>query len=321
MSALLEAEALGGLDDAERAELESYRTAFSALTDVCVRASKGDLEARVPMLAGEGEVVLARNALNRLLDLTDAFVREAGASLEAASEQRFHRAFLVRGMLGSFREGAETVNQARAAMQQAAERLAETEQSRLRLADAFEEAVLSASEQVAAASTELGATAGVLTESTHAAVAESEHAAGTIATLLTSSHQIREVVTMINRVAAQTRLLALNATIEAARAGEAGRGFAVVATEVKNLASQTAEATERIEQEVTGVQDAAAQAGQVLDEISQTIRSMHEEVLAIGVAVNGDNGRAMGGSDFSGLSQLAEILRVEVTGFLSELRS
>ena len=317
---LIEPEFAPALDADERSELEAYRAAFSELTRACDRAARGDLEVRVPMLVGNAEIQGVRNALNGLLDLTDAFVREAGASLQAASERRFHRAFLVRGMRGAFRDGAETVNRGREAMRRTADELAETERHRLRLADGFEDAVLSASEQVAAASTELGATAGVIAKSTQAAVEESDRATATIATLDASSRQIQQVVTLINQVAAQTRLLALNATIEAARAGEAGRGFGVVATEVKSLADQTAEATARIEGEVNGVQEAAEEAGRVLVEISNTIRSMHQEVTAISDAVNGGGGNSTA-VDMSGLSQLAEILRSEVTGFLAELRS
>ena len=317
---LIEPEFAPALDADERSELEAYRAAFSELTRACDRAARGDLEVRVPMLVGNAEIQGVRNALNGLLDLTDAFVREAGASLQAASERRFHRAFLVRGMRGAFRDGAETVNRGREAMRRTADELAETERHRLRLADGFEAAVLSASEQVAAASTELGATAGVIAKSTQAAVEESDRATATIATLDASSRQIQQVVTLINQVAAQTRLLALNATIEAARAGEAGRGFGVVATEVKSLADQTAEATARIEGEVNGVQEAAEEAGRVLVEISNTIRSMHQEVTAISDAVNGGGGNSTA-VDMSGLSQLAEILRSEVTGFLAELRS
>lgn len=306
-------------DDASRAELELYRAAFRAISDVAKRAAAGDLEARVPMLDGGDQFVEVRTHLNRMLDLSDAFVRETAGSLRAAGEGRFHRAFLPNGLLGSFRAAAVTVNDARRTMAASNAALRAADGARAALADEFETAVLGASEQVSGASTELGATASSLTLSARAAVDETERAATTIATLDESSHQIRRVVTLIRQVAGQSRLLALNATIEAARAGEAGRGFAVVATEVKQLAEQTGSATEQIEAEVAAVQAAALASRQVLDHIATTVHDMHQQVMAINAAVEGSG---LGGSaDFTGLAQLAELLRREVTHFLGELRA
>jgi methyl-accepting chemotaxis protein len=304
-----------GLDDAERLELEHYRAAFAQVTQVASRAAKGDLEARLPILDGGQRFDDIRHAINHLLDLTDAFVREAAGSLQAASEGRFHRAFLPNGMLGSFRSSASVVNSARATMASAATELAAEHGRRATLADEFENAVLTASEHVAAASTELGATASYLTASASAAVDEATRASSTIATLDQSAARIRQVAALIRQVAAQSRLLALNATIEAARAGEAGRGFAVVATEVKQLAEQTGSATEQIEAEVAAVQAAALGSRSVLDGIAGTVSDMHGQVVAIATAVDGS-----GQGDYSGLSQLAELLQREVTSFLGELR-
>lgn len=307
------------VDEQVLLELEQYRAAFRAISEVAARAAVGDLEARVPMLDGGTQFSEVRTNLNRMLDLSDAFVRETAGSLRAAGEGRFHRAFLPNGLLGSFRGGAVTVNDARRAMAAANDALKAADGNRAALADEFETAVLGASEQVSGASTELGATAASLTASARAAVDETERAATTIATLDESSHQIRRVVTLIRQVAGQSRLLALNATIEAARAGEAGRGFAVVATEVKQLAEQTGSATEQIEAEVAAVQAAALASREVLDHIATTVRDMHEQVMAINAAVEGSGlGNA---ADFTGLSQLAELLRREVTHFLGELRS
>lgn len=314
--------AAGGLDDAERRELEQYRAAFRAISEVARRAAVGDLEARVPLLEGDVDVVSVRNHLNRMLDLTDAFVREAAGTLRAAGEGRFHRAFLSHGLLGSFKSGAITVNEARQALADADAAIRAADDARRALATDFESAVLGASEQVSSASDSLGAAATFLATSARAAVDEAERAATTIASLDTSSSQIRQVVTLIRQVAGQSRLLALNATIEAARAGDAGRGFAVVATEVKQLAEQTGRATEQIEAEVAAVQQAAQASRQVLDHIAITVHDMHQHVLDIAAAVDGRRlgGDAGAADEAAGLAQLADLLRCEVTHFLGELR-
>ena len=97
----------------------------------------------------------------------------------------------------------------------------------------------------------------------------------TISDLVKSSQEVAGIVRVINEIAEQTNLLALNATIEAARAGELGKGFAVVAGEVKELAKQTAEATEDISRRVQASQEGAAKATKSIEEIATVIQQIH----------------------------------------------
>ena len=106
------------------------------------------------------------------------------------------------------------------------------------------------------------------------AVAEARRTDTIVQALAEGAQKIGDVVQLITGIAAQTNLLALNATIEAARAGDAGKGFAVVASEVKNLASQTARATEEIDVQISHIQSATTEAVQAIRMISATIEDV-----------------------------------------------
>lgn len=104
-------------------------------------------------------------------------------------------------------------------------------------------------------------------------------------TLNEASREISQVIKVITSIAQQTNLLALNATIEAARAGEAGRGFAVVANEVKELARQTAKATEEIERKIVNVQKSTDLAVGSINSISGVMAKLSEISIAIAAAI------------------------------------
>jgi methyl-accepting chemotaxis protein len=117
------------------------------------------------------------------------------------------------------------------------------------------------------------------------AVGEAALATGSIERLGESSAQIGNVIKMITSIAEQTNLLALNATIEAARAGDAGKGFAVVASEVKDLAQETARATEDISSRVAAIQSDTAGAVEVINRISEVIGRINDYQTTIASAV------------------------------------
>ncbi|MEC8850401.1 MAG: methyl-accepting chemotaxis protein, partial [Pseudomonadota bacterium] len=177
----------------------------------------------------------------------------------------------------------------------------------------------------------------------HAAGAVAREGTDRITALAQAAEQIGTVVSLINNIAEQTNLLALNATIEAARAGDAGKGFAVVASEVKNLARQTATATEGNGAQVKEMQAATRETVDSISDINGTINELSAIAGAINSAVKKQStataevtGNIAGVTEVSqATGQSAEILLKaanrlsadseglanEVEGFLAELRS
>lgn len=133
--------------------------------------------------------------------------------------------------------------------------------------------VATGSEEMSASIGEISSNATQAATVSNEAVEIAKKTNDTITALGESSQEIGEVVKVITSIAEQTNLLALNATIEAARTSEAGKGFAVVANEVKELANQTAKATEEISGKVQTIQDNTGNAVQAIEEISNVIRA------------------------------------------------
>ncbi|MCX8132603.1 MAG: methyl-accepting chemotaxis protein [Roseococcus sp.] len=147
------------------------------------------------------------------------------------------------------------------------------------------QAVAASAEELAASVAEITRQVAEGAQVARAAAEEARATDGTVQGLAQAAQKIGDVVRLISDIAGQTNLLALNATIEAARAGEAGKGFAVVASEVKNLAAQTAKATEEIAAQIGGIQGSTEQAVAALRSITATIERMNEVTAAIAAAV------------------------------------
>lgn len=217
------------------------------------RAEKAREERRAEMLA--------------LADDFEASVMDIVASVSAASGDMEARATDMSTVAEETTQQATTVS---AASEQATANI---------------QTVASAAEELSSSVKEISEQVAQSNKFSSDAVAETEKATEEIKGLVAAAQKIGDVINLINDIAEQTNLLALNATIEAARAGEAGKGFAVVASEVKNLASQTATATDEITVQVGNMQSATKKAVDVIDGIQSVIKRIDETSVSISSAV------------------------------------
>ena len=286
------------------------------LTDLVAYVTKianGDLTASVAKASEQDQIhewlVLMKNNIN-------ALVVDAGMLAKAAADGRVGTRADATKHQGDYRKIVEGVNQTLDAI---VEPLKVTAQNATTLASSSEEltavsqqmagnaeetatqanvvsaaseqvsknvaSVASASEQMQASIREIAKNANESARVAKNAVSVAQSTNVTVKKLGESSQEIGNVIKVITSIAQQTNLLALNATIEAARAGEAGKGFAVVANEVKELAKQTAKATEEIGQKIEAIQGDTKGAVQAIEEIGTIITQINDVSNSIASAV------------------------------------
>jgi methyl-accepting chemotaxis protein len=262
------------------------------------RIARGDLSVDVPAGGRRDEVGEMARAVQIFREslIERSALRDASEQEKLAREERQRR---TDDLIGSFQS---SVGDVLAALDQNGRAMTETAGAlssiaagtadRARAAMAATSGASQNAHQVASASEELSSSVAEidsqvnLTRQVVLDVAKTgSRTNGTVQALASKAQSIGEIVGLIQAIANQTNLLALNATIEAARAGEAGRGFAVVASEVKNLAAQTATATERISSQVAEIQIETSQAVEAIGSIARQMDEVERYTIGIASAV------------------------------------
>jgi methyl-accepting chemotaxis protein len=233
------------------------------------RLAAADLTGHVEV-RGEDEVARLATSFNSAVDDMSGLVRslrESATTLASSSEEL---SATSTQMGASAEETSVQANAVSAAAEQVSANV---------------NTVAASTEEMSASIREIAANATEAADVATQAVGTAENATQTVSKLGDSSAEIGEVIKVITEIAEQTNLLALNATIEAARAGDAGKGFAVVANEVKELAKETASATDDIGQRIVAIQGDARAAVMAIDEISEVIARISDIQNTIASAV------------------------------------
>ena len=231
-----------------------------------LRAAFLDMDLAISAYIEMGEAEKLRQEMLSLSDVMDAEVQESVGTISRQAERLTSTAEQLTATARTLRGSAVTASDA------------------VDTAVANVQSVASAAEELDASVREIARQVERTSQLTDAAVAQADSASTTVAGLSDTTARIDEVVLLVEKIAAQTRLLALNATIEAARAGEAGKSFAVVASEVKNLARQTEDAIKTVSTQADGIRQATQQASALVQGVTHEVRAINSVAEEVATA-------------------------------------
>ena len=273
---------------------------LNSLREAMVRIASGDLDTEIQTAARKDEVGEMGRRLEEFrrnaIEVKRLQAEQERSKLDADEQARSLRNRLadefetsIGSVIGAI---ASAASQTQASAEALARTSSQTSEQSTNVASAAEEAstnvqtVASAAEELSSSISEINRQVVRCRDVTSVAVKDVDDTDGRVQQLTQSVNKIDEVLSLITAIADQTNLLALNATIEAARAGDAGRGFAVVASEVKELASQTAKATDEIGDQIREIQESTKGTVDSIQSIGRSVRNVLDIAAAIAAAVD-----------------------------------
>ncbi len=248
----------------------NIRNVIDDTAELAKAAAEGKLGTRADADKHKGDYRKIVEGLNKILEIVVEPLKVTAQNATALASSSEELTAVSQQMAGNAEETATQANVVSAASEEVSRNVA---------------SVASASEEMQASIREIAKNANESARVAKNAVNVAHSTNETVKKLGESSQEIGNVIKVITSIAQQTNLLALNATIEAARAGEAGKGFAVVANEVKELAKQTAKATEDIGQKIEAIQGDTKGAVTAIEEISAIINQINDISNSIASAV------------------------------------
>ncbi len=281
--AILEAErdTLRAALSASEADRARLREAMDKATETCIRVARGDFEARILHIGHLGDAKPFLNSVNRLIDLSDAFIRESVATLDHAVRGAYFRRFLSTGMAGAFGQGATAIDATRRKLEQIE---IDSRATRERMATAFDQTISGVVQQVAATASELenaAASLAGLSEQTrgrtHSAAAASEQAAANTQAVAAATEELSASVGEIRRQVTEAGAVSGEAASSAGRTAEVMDQLAQSASqigEVVRLIRQIADQTNLLALNATIEAARAGEAGKGFAVVASEVKTL-----------------------------------------------